>query len=129
MPFMRTPDRTELWLRPIRPTDKPGIAGVLGKLSLETIHRRYLATKKRFSPAELRYLTEVDGVDHYAVVAIDARVGRAGRRLLRLLHTAMHLAHVHRGTAVLRCRALPECHARGLLPRHCRDSTGPHRGG
>jgi GNAT superfamily N-acetyltransferase len=75
MPFHRLPQGTEVWLRPIRPTDKPGIAGVLGRMSLETIHRRYLATKTRFSPAELRYLTEVDGVDHYAVVAVDAATG------------------------------------------------------
>ena len=42
-----------------------GPAAALG----ETIHRRFLGAKPRFSARELRYLTEVDGVDHIALVA------------------------------------------------------------
>jgi len=41
--------------------------------SAETLHRRFLGPKPRLSGAELRYLTEVDMVDHVALVAIDAR--------------------------------------------------------
>ncbi len=75
MPFTRLQDGTELWLRPIRPGDKAGLEGVLARMSLETVRRRYLAVKTRFSSFELRYLTEVDGVDHVAIVAIDVATG------------------------------------------------------
>src|SRR3954452_18225136 len=39
------------------------------RLSQESRRRRFLSAKPRLSAAELRYLTEVDGRDHYALVA------------------------------------------------------------
>src|SRR3954468_16218083 len=39
------------------------------RLSEESRRRRFLSAKPRLSAAELRYLTEVDGQDHYALVA------------------------------------------------------------
>lgn len=41
----------------------------LARLSEESRRLRFLGAKPRFSGAELRYLTEVDGCDHYALVA------------------------------------------------------------
>jgi RimJ/RimL family protein N-acetyltransferase len=41
----------------------------LRHLSDESVQRRFLTLKRRFSRAELRYLTEVDGRDHVALVA------------------------------------------------------------
>ena len=35
----------------------------------ESVQRRFLTPKRSFSRAELRYLTEVDGRDHVALVA------------------------------------------------------------
>lgn len=63
-------DGTAVLIRPIEPGDKARLAAGLARLSQETIQRRFLATKPRFSPAELRYLTEVDGRDHIALVAV-----------------------------------------------------------
>ena len=40
----------------------------LRHLSRQSVQRRFLAPKARFSRAELRYLTEVDGTDHTALV-------------------------------------------------------------
>jgi acetyltransferase len=57
-------------IRPIRPDDKARLAAGLRRLSEETIRRRFFAAKPRFSSAELRYLTEVDGHDHIALVAV-----------------------------------------------------------
>jgi hypothetical protein len=53
------------------------------------VQRRFLTLKSSFSRAELRYLTEVDGRDHVALVAEDPgdpcrrliAVGRFVRRL------------------------------------------------
>lgn len=64
------PDGTRLVIRPIEPGDKARLAEGLRRLSDLTIRRRFLAAKPRFSSAELRYLTEVDGRDHIALVAV-----------------------------------------------------------
>ncbi len=66
------PSGSSVWIRPIRPDDKEGLRVGLGRLSRGTIYRRFLAAKPRFTSAELRYLTEVDGRDHIALVAVDA---------------------------------------------------------
>ena len=42
----------------------------MARLSRESIRRRFLAAKPSLSAAELRYLTEVDGSHHIALVAV-----------------------------------------------------------
>lgn len=61
---------TPVALRPITPEDKGRLSEAMTQLSEESVRRRFLAPKTRLSPSELRYLTEVDQVDHYAVVAV-----------------------------------------------------------
>jgi acetyltransferase len=56
-------------VRRIRPDDKELLARGLSELSDKSIQRRFLAPKRRFTRAELRYLTEVDQHDHVAIVA------------------------------------------------------------
>jgi protein lysine acetyltransferase len=63
------PDGTQILIRPIEATDKLRLSVALSRLSRETIRRRFLAAKPRLTQAELRYLTEVDGHDHIALVA------------------------------------------------------------
>jgi RimJ/RimL family protein N-acetyltransferase len=58
--------------RHIRPDDKGRLAAGLARLSPESRQKRFLMPKPRFSSAELRYLTEVDGFDHVAIVAVSA---------------------------------------------------------
>jgi acetyltransferase len=58
-------------IRPIRPDDKVALAKAFHLLSDETRTRRFLAPKTRLSTDELRYLTEVDGRDHVALLAVD----------------------------------------------------------
>jgi RimJ/RimL family protein N-acetyltransferase len=57
-------------IRPIEPGDKEKLANGLRQLSEESIRKRFLAAKPRFTAAELRYLTEVDGINHIALVAV-----------------------------------------------------------
>ena len=64
-------DGTPLVLRPIRPDDKDLLERGLSELSPASVQRRFLAPKPRFTRGELRYLTEVDGHDHVALVAVD----------------------------------------------------------
>jgi protein lysine acetyltransferase len=76
----------QVLIRPIAPDDKWRLQEGLKRLSFETVRRRFLAAKPRFSSAELRYLTEVDGVNHLALVAISATTGNlvAVARAVRL---------------------------------------------
>ena len=63
-------DGTRVRIRPIEPGDKSRLQHALGQLSRESIRRRFLVAKPVLSAAELRYLTEVDGTDHLALVAV-----------------------------------------------------------
>jgi RimJ/RimL family protein N-acetyltransferase len=61
---------TRVLIRPIRPDDKALLVRGMAALSPRSARLRFLAPKNRLSLAELRYLTEVDQVDHYALVAV-----------------------------------------------------------
>jgi RimJ/RimL family protein N-acetyltransferase len=64
----RLKDGAPILIRPIRPDDKGLLESGLRYLSETSVQRRFLAPKRSFSRAELRYLTEVDGRDHVALV-------------------------------------------------------------
>src|SRR3954464_11486335 len=63
-------DGTEVTLREIRADDKALLAEGHARLSERSRLRRFLGPKPRLTASDLRYLTEVDGVNHYAVVAL-----------------------------------------------------------
>lgn len=60
-------DGTMLRMRRLRPDDKLKIVEGLDRMSPESRYLRFFTAKPRLSNAELRYLTEVDGHNHYAV--------------------------------------------------------------
>jgi RimJ/RimL family protein N-acetyltransferase len=64
------PNGMRVLIRPIRAGDKPLLTAGLRSLSPESARRRFLTPKSRFTEAELRYLTEVDGAGHAALVAL-----------------------------------------------------------
>ena len=61
---------TRVLIRPITADDKPLLARGMASLSPQSARLRFLAPKSHLTLAELRYLTEVDHVDHYALVAV-----------------------------------------------------------
>jgi protein lysine acetyltransferase len=61
---------TRVHIRPITPDDKALLVRGMAALSPRSARLRFLAPKTRLTLAELRYLTEVDQVDHYALVAV-----------------------------------------------------------
>jgi RimJ/RimL family protein N-acetyltransferase len=63
------PNGATVLVRPIRADDKRMLSDGLRRLSDDSVHRRFLSPKRSFSAGELRYLTEVDGRDHVALVA------------------------------------------------------------
>lgn len=73
-----------LQIRPIQPNDRERLAIGLSRLSAETIRKRFLAAKPRFTQRELDYLVKVDGHNHIALVALDGDALIAVARSVRL---------------------------------------------
>jgi GNAT superfamily N-acetyltransferase len=69
---LRLHNDVEVLIRPIRRSDKPALAKGMEVLSPESVRRRFLTPKKGLTAGELRYLTEVDFVNHVALVAVRA---------------------------------------------------------
>jgi GNAT superfamily N-acetyltransferase len=57
-------------LRAVRPPDKQRLQEGLQKLSTDALIARFFTVKRRFTRQELEYLTEFDGIDHYAIGAL-----------------------------------------------------------
>ena len=63
-------DGRRVTVRPIRPDDAGALRAAFDRLSPESRYRRFLAGMAELSDAQLRYLTNVDGENHVALVAI-----------------------------------------------------------
>jgi RimJ/RimL family protein N-acetyltransferase len=62
-------DGREVRIRSIRADDNARLRASHARLSPESRYRRFLATKPELSTADARYLVEIDGADHFALVA------------------------------------------------------------
>lgn len=70
------PDGRRLLFRPIEPGDKDLLVAGFERLSPASRYRRFFRSIDHLSPAQLRYLTEVDGINHVAWVALLADAPR-----------------------------------------------------
>lgn len=66
-------DGQRVHLRLMRASDKQLLLDGFENLSPSSRYARFMAPKSRLTDRELRYLTEVDGVDHFAMGAIRRR--------------------------------------------------------
>ena len=69
-------DGSAVLIRPVQSADAPLLADGFARLSARSRQMRFLTRKKELSPAELRYLTDVDHHDHEALGALDHADGR-----------------------------------------------------
>lgn len=69
MERVRLSSGREVLIRPIRISDGPGLQAAYERLSPESKYRRFLAPKPYLSASDARYLVELDGTNHYALVA------------------------------------------------------------
>jgi len=83
--FISARDGTQLYVRHVQPSDKEIIGKAWLQLSEESQRRRFLAPKPVLTQRDLRYLTEVDGHDHVALIAVrlDEPDRMGGRGALR----------------------------------------------
>jgi len=63
-------DRQKVLLRTVRPSDKQMFLDAFERLSPDSRYARFMAPKAKLTEHELSYLTEVDGIDHFAMGAI-----------------------------------------------------------
>jgi nucleotide-binding universal stress UspA family protein/GNAT superfamily N-acetyltransferase len=70
-------DGSRVRLRSILPQDKPLVVAAFNRTSEDSRYRRYFSYVQELSPHMLAYLTEVDHVDHEAVIAIEPDGGEA----------------------------------------------------
>jgi acetyltransferase len=67
---LRLNNGTEVVIRRIRPDDKALLVDAVQRLSPRSARLRFLAPKSHLTRAEQRYLTEIDFLHHYALVAV-----------------------------------------------------------
>jgi RimJ/RimL family protein N-acetyltransferase len=70
-------DGASILVRPIAPEDKPLLVDVFGRLTEESRYMRFFMSLRALSPAMLADFTEVDHVDHEAVIALRPSSGQA----------------------------------------------------
>jgi len=64
-------DGTLVGVREVRAEDAPALKRLVGRLSERSVRLRYFGPMKELSDAQARRFAEVDGVDRYALVALD----------------------------------------------------------
>lgn len=68
-------DGRQVELRMLKGDDAPLLAAGFGKLSPVSRYRRFHGTRGQLTADELRYLTELDSENHFALGALDALTG------------------------------------------------------
>src|SRR3954449_1797800 len=65
---VRLRNGADLLVRPIRPDDAAALVALHGRLSADTIYRRYFGVRPHLLPAEVDRFTRVDGRARFALV-------------------------------------------------------------
>lgn len=76
MQSVRIRDGSRVEVRPIEPDDKDALRAAFDRLSVQSRYERFMSPLDQMTPSMLRYFTEVDHVDHEALVAFDPDSGR-----------------------------------------------------
>jgi GNAT superfamily N-acetyltransferase len=125
-------DGTPVFIRPLTSADGAELRRGLEHLSPESAYRRFLGTPPTLSKTTLRYLTDVDHVNHEALAAADSAT-RDGIGIARFVRSTEDPTHAeialtiaddfqHRGLGTLllntlaaRARAVGITHFTGLV--------------
>lgn len=68
-------DGSRVRIRPIVPSDRRALEIGFGRMSAESRQRRFLSGVRRLTPTMLAYLTEVDYLNHFALVGLLQEAG------------------------------------------------------
>jgi GNAT superfamily N-acetyltransferase len=64
-------DGREVSFRPILPSDQTALQRFHRRLSDQSVYQRFFSPKPWLSDEQARYFTQVDGIDRFALVALD----------------------------------------------------------
>lgn len=78
MDIYRLKDGTPIEIRPIAVDDGKRLRTAHSRLSPEARYRRFLGAKPELTEADARYLVDIDGRDHFALVATTTVHGERG---------------------------------------------------
>jgi len=70
-------DGSRIEIRALQPADRDELQSAVGRMSDESIQRRFFAPKRHFSEREIDFYLNVDFVNHVALVAVINVEGRA----------------------------------------------------
>ena len=73
-------DGTEIFFRPVKPTDEPALTEMLYSLSTESLHARFFTYTKTFPHKDIQQLTTIDYIRDLAIVGVVP--GPAGEELI-----------------------------------------------
>jgi RimJ/RimL family protein N-acetyltransferase len=60
----------QVTIRALRPDDRDDFVAAAGRVSADSLHRRFFTVKRAFSENEISFFVNVDFVDHVALVAV-----------------------------------------------------------
>jgi RimJ/RimL family protein N-acetyltransferase len=64
-------------IRALKPTDRDELLSAIGRMSDQSVYRRFFSAKRNFSDQEVAFYTNVDFVGQVALVAVLKQDGRA----------------------------------------------------
>jgi GNAT superfamily N-acetyltransferase len=62
--------------RALKPDDRDGLSAAVGRVSTQSLYRRFFAVRRSFTEKETAFFVDVDFVDHVALVAVVEEDGR-----------------------------------------------------
>ncbi len=70
-------DGRRVEIRALRPDDRDGLIAAVGRVSTQSLYRRFFGVKRSFTEKEIAFFTQVDFVTHVALVVVAEEGGRA----------------------------------------------------
>ena len=107
-------DGTKVLLRLVAPDDKELLRRSFEQWSPESRYARFFVPKHRLSDSELRYLTEVDQIDHFALGAIREAGDDRGEAIGMAIARFIRLRDITPPTAEAAVAVADEAQGRGL---------------
>ena len=69
-------DGRRMEIRALRPGDRDGLLAAVGRVAPPSLYRRFLGAKQGFSEQEVAFFSNVDFINHVALVAVMPQDGR-----------------------------------------------------
>jgi hypothetical protein len=63
-------------IRALRPDDRDDLIAAVGRISAQSLYRRFFGARRQFTEQEIEFFANVDFVNHVALVAVAEENGR-----------------------------------------------------